>query len=367
MTRSRRALRALATIAISALICGPWALAEDRVVNVYNWSDYIDKENLKEFTKETGIKVVYDTYPGDEQAETILLEGNSRYDIVIPGAPFLQHEIKARALAKLDKSKLNNLGNLSPEVLKERDVYDPGAQYSVPYMWGTTGIGINVMKVKERLGDTPLDSWDIVLKPENAAKLKDCGISFLDTPVYILPNVLNYLRLKPNSHDPADIEKAFAVLKRIRGSIQKFDNDNYISALADGDICVAVGYSGDVLQAKQFAEDAKKGVEIQYIIPKEGALKWFDGIAIPIGAPHWINAHAFIDFMQRPEIAAKNSNSIKYPNGNKASQAYLDKTFLENPVIYPPPSVMAKLFISTLPDNMRIFTRPWLDLTSGAP
>lgn len=357
---------ALAVISSAVVITAPVA-AEERVVNVYNWSDYVDPETLEAFTKETGIKVAYDNYDSDEILETKLLAGKTGYDVVVPGAHFLQRQIKAGVLAKLDKSKLKNLGNLWDEIEKRRNAYDPGAQYSVPYMWGTTAIGINVAKVKERLGDVPLDSWDLLLKPENAAKLKDCGIHILDSAAQILPNILNYAGLNADSRDEGDIKKAIAILKGIRPSVGKFHSSEYIGALANGDICVAVGYSGDVLQAKSRAEEAKSGAEIGYIIPKEGALMWFDGMAIPADAPHVDEAHAFIDFMQRPEIAAKNSNFVSYANGNKASQAFLDEAVRNNPGIYPPPEVMAKLFVSTTADEkaQRFINRAWTNLVAG--
>ncbi len=357
---------ALAVISSAMAIPAPGA-AEERVVNVYNWSDYVDPKSLEAFTKETGIKVIYDTYDSDEILETKLLAGKTGYDVVVPGAHFLQREIKAGVLAKLDKSKLKNLGNLWDEIEKRRDVYDPGSQYSVPYMWGTTAIGINVAKVKERLGDVPLDSWDFLLKPENAAKLKDCGIQILDSPAQILPDILNYAGLNPDSRDEGDIKKAIAILGGIRSDIQKFHSSEYIGSLANGDICVAVGYSGDVLQAKSRAEESKSGAKIAYIIPKEGALMWFDGMAIPADAPHVDEAHAFIDFMQRPEISAKNSNYVSYANGNKASQAFLDEAVRNDPGIYPSPEIMAKLFVSTTADEktQRFINRAWTNLLSG--
>lgn len=366
--RWHRLTQVIATAAVAGLMTWPGPLwAQDKVVNVYNWSDYIDPEMLKAFTAETGINVVYDTYDADEVLETKLFAGKTGYDVVVPGAHFLQRQIKAGVLAKLDKGKLKNLGNLWDDIEKRRAAYDPGAQYSVPYMWGTTAIGINVKKVKERLGDTPLDSWDLLLKPENAAKLKDCGIHILDSAAQILPNMLNYAKLNPDSRDPAEIEKGIAVLQAIRPSITKFHSSEYIGALANGDICVAVGYSGDILQAQRRAEEAKSGAEIAYIIPKEGALMWFDGMAIPADAPHVAEAHAFIDYMQRPEVAAKNSNYVSYANGNKASQAFIDKGVMENSGIYPPADVMAKLFTSTTADEktQRVITRAWSRLTAG--
>ncbi|MFL5210582.1 MAG: polyamine ABC transporter substrate-binding protein, partial [Microvirga sp.] len=296
----RAALSALA--AVATLACGA-ALAQERVVNVYNWSDYIDPKVLESFTKETGIKVTYDTYDNNEIVETQLLAGQSGYDIVVPSGPFLQRLIRAGVFQKLDKAKLPNLPNLWPEIMQRLAAFDPGNQDAVPYMWGTTGIGVNVKKVRERLGDMPLNTWDTVLKPELIGKLKDCGVQMLDAPEDVFPGVLNYLGLNPDSKRQEDLQRAGDVLFRIRGAVQKFHSSEYINALANGDICLAVGYSGDILQAKKRAEEAKNGVEIAYLIPREGALMWFDSFAVPADAKNVAEAHEFLNFMMRPQVA----------------------------------------------------------------
>jgi putrescine transport system substrate-binding protein len=343
------------------------ALAQDKVVNVYNWSDYIDPTALDDFTKETGIKVVYDTYDNNEIVETKLMAGKSGYDIVVPSGPFLQRMIAQKVFEPLDKSKIPNIKNAWPEITQRLGIYDPGNKYAVDYMWGTTGIGYNVQKIKERLGDKAVDSWDVVLKPENLAKLKDCGVMILDAPEDVFPGVLRYLGLNPDSKNPADFQKATDVLMKIRGNVKKFHSSEYINALANGDICLAVGYSGDVLQAKKRADDAKNGVEIAYAIPKEGALMWFDSMAIPADAPNKDNAYAFIDFMMRPEIAARNSNFVSYANGNIASKPLVKPEITGNPGVYPSDEVMGRLFTDTTNDDklQKQVTRLWTRVKTG--
>ena len=302
-------IRVLAGLALSlGLLTG--AFAQNRTLNVYNWSDYVDPKVLQDFTKETGIKVVYDTYDTNEILETKLLAGKSGYDLVVPSGPFLQRLIKAGVFQKLDKAKLPNAKNLWPEVMGRLAVFDPGNLHAVNYMWGTTGIGVNLAKVRQRLGETPLNSWDLVLKPEIIAKLKDCGVHMLDAPEDVFPGVLNALGLNPDSKKVEDLNRAGEALFRIRGNVQKFHSSEYINGLANGDICLVVGYSGDVLQAKKRAEEAKNGVEVAYFIPREGALMWFDSLAIPADAKNVAEAHAFIDYMMRPEVAAANTNFV---------------------------------------------------------
>src|SRR3954451_8110521 len=360
----RAALSALA--AVATLACGA-ALAQERVVNVYNWSDYIDPKVLESFTKETGIKVTYDTYDNNEIVETKLLAGKSGYDIVVPSGPFLQRLIGAKVFQKLDKAKLPNLSNQWPEVTQRLAVFDPGNQYAVNYMWGTTGIGINVKKVKEILGDVPLNTWDLVMKPEISSKLKACGIYMLDSPEDLFPGVMAYLGLNPDSKRIEDLNKAGDALFRIRGNIQKFHSSEYINALANGDICVAVGYSGDMIQAKNRAEEAKNGVEVGYVIPREGALMWFDSFAIPADAKNAAEAHEFINFMLRPEIAAKNTNFVSYASGNLAAKPHVDKAILDNPGIYPDEATMKRLFTNTAYDerSQRTVTRLWTRVKTG--
>ena len=359
----------LATAAIVALTgaAGVPALAQERVVNVYNWSDYIDESILADFTKETGIKVVYDVFDSNETVETKLLAGGTGYDVVVPTGNFLQRQIKAGVFQKLDKSKLPNISNMWDEISQRVAVYDPGNEYAVDYMWGTTGIGYNVKKAKEILGTDAAPGWDELFNPEIAAKFKDCGIYMLDTADEAIPAALSYLGLDPNSTDTADLEKAGELLSSVRPFIRKFHSSEYINALANGDICLALGWSGDILQARDRAAEAGAGVEVNYTIPDGGALMWFDMMAIPADAPHVEEAHAFINYIMKPEVAAKASDYIFYANGNKASQALIDKEIIEDPAIYPPEDVMKKLYTKLPydPKTQRVVTRIWTKVVTG--
>jgi putrescine transport system substrate-binding protein len=358
---------AFASLFVS-LAAATGALAQsERVVNVYNWSDYIDPQVIEGFTTETGIKVVYDTYDNNEIVETKLLAGKSGYDIVVPSGPFLQRLIAAKVFQKLDKAKVPNLTHMWPEVQQRLAVYDPGNQHAVNYMWGTTGIGINVKKVRERLGDVPLNTWDLVMRPELASKLKGCGIYMLDSPEDLFPGILSYLGLNPDSKRIDDLNKAGEALFKVRGNVQKFHSSEYINALANGDICVAVGYSGDVMQAKKRAEEAKNDVEIQYIIPREGALMWFDSMAIPADAKNVAEAHEFINFMMRPQIAAANTNFVSYASGNVSAKEFVDPAILGNPGIYPDEATFKRLFTNTAYDErtQRTVTRLWTRVKTG--
>jgi putrescine transport system substrate-binding protein len=341
--------------------------AQERTVNVYNWSDYVDPKVLEDFTRETGIKVVYDTYDNNEIVETKLLAGKSGYDIVVPSGPFLQRLIAAGVFQKLDKSKLPNLQHMWPEIMQRLQVFDPGNQYAVNYMWGTTGIGLNVKRAQQRLGQAPLNTWDIVMRPEFIGKLKDCGVHMLDAPEDIFPGVLNYLGLNPDSKRNEDLTRAGDALFRIRGNIQKFHSSEYINALANGDICMAVGYSGDILQARKRAEEAKNGVEIAYVIPREGALMWFDSFAIPADAKNVAEAHQFINYMMRPEVAAANSNFVAYASGNLAAKKLVNREILENPGVYPDEATFKRLFTNTAYDDrsQRTLTRLWTRVKTG--
>jgi putrescine transport system substrate-binding protein len=358
--------RLLISLAAALGLAGA-AMAQERVVNVYNWSDYIDPKVLEGFTKETGIKVTYDTYDNNEIVETKLLAGKSGYDVVVPSGPFLQRLVKAGVFRKLDKAKLPNLQHLWPEVMQRLQVYDPGNQFAVNYMWGTTGIGVNVQKARQRLGNQPFNTWDVVVRPEIVSKLKDCGVHMLDAPEDIFPNVLNYLGLNPDSKRQDDLTRAGDALFRIRGSIQKFHSSEYINALANGDICMAVGYSGDVLQARKRAEEAKNNVEIAYVIPREGALMWFDSLAIPADARNVEEAHAFIDYLMRPEVAAANTNFVSYASGNLAAKQHVSPEILSNPGVYPDDATFKRLFTNTAYDerSQRAVTRLWTRVKTG--
>jgi putrescine transport system substrate-binding protein len=359
-----------AAVLAAALIAGAVSAHAQgkRVVNVYNWSDYIAPDVLKEFTRDTGIEVTYDTFDSNDTLETKLLAGKSGYDVVVPSANFMQQQIRAGVFQKLDKSKLPNLANAWPEVTKRLADYDPGNQYAVNYMWGTVGIGYNVKKAQEALGtDNKIDSWDIVFKPENIAKFKACGVHMLDSADDILPAALKYLGFDPNSSKPDELEKAAALVAKIRPNVRKFHSSEYLNALASGEICLVVGFSGDIKQAQNRAAEAKRGVEIGYAIPKEGAQLWFDNLAIPKDARHVAEAHAFIDYMMKPDVAAKNSNFIAYANGNLASQQFLDKAVLEDPGVYPAPETMAKLYTIAAHDaqTKRLMNRLWTKVKTG--
>ena len=342
--------------------------AEERVVNIYNWSDYIDPKVLDDFTKETGIKVVYDTYDNNEILETKLLAGKSGYDIVVPSGPFLQRLIKAGVFLALDKGKLPNLKHAWPEIANRLQTYDPGNTFAVDYMWGTTGIGVNVGAVRERLGaNAVLNSWSLVLNPGSMAKLKDCGVMLLDSPEDLIPSILPFYGYKADTKRWDDITTVTDALYKVRGSVRKFHSSEYINGLANGDVCLAVGYSGDVMQAKKRAEESKNGIEIAYFIPKEGALMWFDAFAIPKDAAHPVEAHAFIDYMMRPEVAAANTNFVSYANGNLASQKLVKPEIRNNPGIYPDEATMQRLSVNTAwnDSTQRFVTRAWTRVRTG--
>ncbi|WP_442909822.1 polyamine ABC transporter substrate-binding protein [Hyphomicrobium sp.] len=353
------------SLALCALFMAGAAPAAE--VRIYNWSDYIDEEILKDFEKETGIKPIYDVFDSNELLETKLLAGGSGYDVVVPTGPFLARQIAAGVFSKLDKTKLPNLKNAWPLIEERTAIYDPGNAYSVNYMWGTTGIGFNVDKIKERMADAPVDSWDLIFKPEIVSKFKDCGIFLLDAADDILPVALLYLGLDPNSTNPDDLKKAGELLEKIRPNIQKFHSSEFINALANGDICIAVGYSGDILQARDRAEEAKNGVTIGYHIPKEGAQMWFDQLAIPADAKNVEEAHAFINYILRPDGIAKASNYVNYASGNLAAQELINKEIKEDRSIYPDEETLKRLFVKEPYDakTQRTVTRVWTKVVTG--
>ncbi|WP_240535362.1 polyamine ABC transporter substrate-binding protein [Rhizobium freirei] len=357
----------LAATAFAAVSLTTVAHAEDKVVNIYNWSDYIDNSILSDFTKETGIKVVYDTFDQNETLETKLLAGKTGYDIVVPTAYFLQRQIKAGVFQKIDKSKLPNITNMWDTVQQRIATYDPGNQYAIDYMWGTSGVGYNVDKVKQILGSDDAPDINVIFDPKLAAKFKDCGIYMLDSPTDVIPAALRYLGLDPNSTKQEDFKKAEDLLTSIRPFVRKFHSSEYINALANGDICIAFGYSGDVLQARNRATEAKNGVNIGYSIPKKGAQMWFDVMAIPADAPHVAEAHAFLNYIMKPEVIAKASDFVAYANGNKASQQFVSKDVLNDPAVYPTDEVREKLFTLTPWDSktQRLATRLWTKVTTG--
>lgn len=343
--------------------------AEARVVHVYNWSDYVAEDTIAKFEAATGIKVVYDVYDSNEMLEAKLMTGGSGYDVVFPSArPFAQRQVAAKAYAPLDKAALPGLANIDPVLLEGLTDVDPGNAHVVPYMWGTTGIGINVAKVKAALGeDAPLDSWSLIFDPANAAKLASCGISLLDDEQEAFGAGLLYLGRDPNANAGDETDAVKKLYAAIRSHVRYFNSSKYIDDLANGDLCVAMGYSGDVFQARDRASEAENGVEIDYIIPKEGAVRWIDLMAIPKDAPHPNNAHAFINYLLQPEVIAAVSNFVGYANPNIPSIELLDEEISGNPGIYPPHDVMVKLVDPvSLPETLqRERVRSWTSIKSG--
>jgi len=343
------------------------AQADDKVLHVYNWSDYIAPDTIANFEKESGIKVVYDVFDSNETLEAKLLAGKSGYDIVVPSNNFLAKQIKAGVYQELDKSKLSNYENLNTSLLKAVSVSDPDNKHAFPYMWGSIGIGYNPEKVKAALGVDKIDSWDILLKPENIAKLKSCGVSFLDSPTEMLPIALHYLGLPTDSQKKADLKQAEDLFLKIRPSIGYFHSSKYISDLANGNICVAVGYSGDIQQAKSRAAEAGGKVKVAYDIPKEGAGSFYDMVAIPKDAENVEAAYKFMNYLLEPKVMAAITNSVRFPNGNEKATALVDKDITSDPGIYPPADVQAKLYaIADLPAaTQREMTRSWTKIKSG--
>ncbi|MFL1505405.1 polyamine ABC transporter substrate-binding protein [Pseudomonas sp. S191] len=330
-------------------------------VSVYNWTDYIGETTLADFQAKTGIKVIYDVFDSNETLEGKLLAGRTGYDVVVPSSHFLARQVKAGAFLKLDRSQLPNFKNLDPKLLKLLENNDPGNAHSVPYLWGTNGIGYNVDKVKQVLGVDHIDSWAVLFEPENIKKLHECGVAFLDSADELFPAILNYMGKDPRSENPEDYKQAEAKLLTLRPYITYFHSSKYISDLANGDICVAFGYSGDVFQAANRAKEAKNGVNIAYSIPKEGSNLWFDLLAIPADASNLKEAHAFINYLLDPEVIAKVSASVGYANANPAAKPFMAPELVNNPEVYPSQEVLDKLYISTTPTptTMRLMTRAW--------
>jgi putrescine transport system substrate-binding protein len=319
---------------------------------IYNWSDYIAEDTISNFEDEFGIDVTYDVFDSNEVLEAKLLSGGSGYDIVVPSGSFLENQIKAGVFQKLDKSKLSNINNLDPEVLKKIEAHDPGGQYSINYMYGTTGVGYNV----DKIGEDEVSSWSVLFDPAIAAKYADCGISILDAPTEVMEIALKYIGKDPNTENEADYEEALEMLKQIRPYIRYFDSSQYIDDLANGEICLAMGWSGDVFLA---ADDAADDVEAWYSIPIEGTVIWFDMMAIPSDAKNVDNAHKFINYILRPEVAASITNYVWYSNPNKAANELVDPEIFEDPAIYPDKATLSVLFADTAdsPKKAKLSTR----------
>ena len=340
---------------------------DEKLVNMYNWSDYIDVSVLADFTKETGIKVNYDVYDSNEMLETKLLAGNTGYDIVVPSASFLQRQIAAGVYQPLDKSRLSNLKNMDPELMQRAAAFDAGNTHSLNYLWGTSGVGYNEDRIKAIMPDAPVNSFDMFYKPEIVSRFKSCGISILDAPSEVVGTVLLWLGKDPNSEALEDLAAAENVLMQIRPYVRYVHSSKYIEDLANGEICLALGWNGDVLQARDRANDAKKGFKVKYNIPKEGAIAFFDMLAIPKDAKHVKNAHLLINYLMRADIAARNSNFRRYASSNAASLPMVLDEVKNDPGIYPLPEVKAKL-VPDLPESpkfARKLTRSWTRFKTG--
>lgn len=366
--RARRLAGLCLTIfALLAFVSG--ARGEDKILHVYNWSDYIAPDTIADFEKKTGIHVTYDVYDGNEVLEAKLLAGHSGYDVVVPTAsPFMAREIAAGALLPLDKVKLPNLRNLDPEMLASAAAADPGNRYGVPYLWSVTGIGFNTAMLDRALGPgAPRDSLSLLFDPAYAKKLAGCGIELLDTPQEVFPAALAWLGRDPKSRSLADLDRAAAAVRRILPYVRKLHSSQYINDLASGDACIALGYSGDVIQARNRAREAGSGAAIAFRVPREGAPMSIDMLAIPKDAPHPDNAHRFINYLLRPEVIAAISNAVSYPNPNRAATKLVAPNIRDDPGIYPPEAVRRLLYIDTPPPRayQRARTRAWNCIKTG--
>lgn len=343
------------------------AAPEEKAVNVLNWSDYIADTTVADFEQATGIKVTYDVFDSNEVLETKLLAGRSGYDIVVPTAPFLERQIKAGVFLPLDKAKLPNLKNMDPDIMQRVAAHDPGNQYSLTYLWGTVGLGYNPEQVKRALGTDTIDSWAAILEPANAAKLAKCGIALLDAPTDVYGSVSIYKGIDPNSEKPEDLAVFEETMLKVRPHIRYFHSSQYINDLASGEICVALGWSGDVLQARDRGAAAQKPVTVRYAIPKEGAINYFDMLAIPADAPHPDNAHAFLNYLMDPEVIAKVTNKVRFANGNSASLPFVDESIRNDPNIYPGADVRARLHPDLVESQAfsRDLNRAWTRIRSG--
>jgi putrescine transport system substrate-binding protein len=340
---------------------------EEKILNVYNWSDYIDQSVIEDFQKETGITVKYDVFDSNEVLETKLLAGSTGYDIVVPSASFLERQIKAGVFQKLDRSRLPNLKNQDEEITRRIAMHDPGNEHAVNYLWGTSGVGYNEAKIKAAMPDAPVDSFAMFYDPKVVSKFKDCGVSVLDAPSEVVGTVLIYLGKEANSEKPEDLAAAEKILTAVRPYIKYINSSKYIEDLANGEICLALGWSGDVLQARDRASEAGNGIVVKYRIPREGAVMFFDMLAIPADAKHVKNAHLFIDYLLRADVGAKNSNFVNYANSNAASFSLISEEIRNDPGIYPSAEVKAKLVpdLAESAQFTRLLTRSWTRFKTG--
>src|ERR1700681_4875731 len=356
-----------ATVAASSAPGSSGAPDSGKVLNLYIWSDYLAPNALPDFERQTGIKVHVSYFDTNETLETRLLAGHSGFDVVVPTASYFERQIKAGVYLTLDKSKLPNLKNMDPQLMSKVALHDPDNAHGIIYTWGTNGIGFNEKMVRELMPDAPLDSWRMVFDPAVASKVAKCGISVLDSPAEMLRAVYSYLGKDPNSQSPDDLVLAEAVLAKIRPYIRNINSSEYIEALANGDLCIAVGYNGDVMQARDRAREANKGIEIKYVVPKEGSILWFDMLAVPKDAPHPDSAYAFMNYIMIPQVIADISNFKRYANANIASKPLVLAAVKDDPGIYPPPELRQRLAVQLADsaDQTRAITRVWQRFKTG--
>jgi putrescine transport system substrate-binding protein len=358
----------LAAAAVLGLAMSGVSAAEPSV-SIYNWYDYIAPDATKNFQRETGVATVYDVFDNGDVMQSKLMAGRSGYDVVVASSELLPNLIKAGVLQELDRSQLPNLPHLDPQILAKVQHNDPGNRYAAPYLWGTTGVGYDADQVKALLGaEAPVDSWDLIFKPENIAKLSQCGVAMLDSPGEIIPIALHYLGLPYNSQNPEDYRKAEALLLKIRPYIRYFDSSRFISDLANGNVCVVLGWSGGVYDAQLASAKAGNGRNLVYRIPREGAPVWVENLVLLNDAPHPQQGLSFINYMLRPDVIAATSNYLGYPNANKDATALVEQKVRENPGVYPSPQTMATLYpLEPLPLKMeRVRTRVWSKVKTGS-
>jgi putrescine transport system substrate-binding protein len=331
------------------------------VLNLYIWADYMAPDTIASFEKQTGIKVRISYFDTNESLEARMLTGNSGFDVVLPTAPFFQRQIRSGAYLPLDKAKLPNLVNLDPAIMARVALNDPDNAHGVVYAWGTYGIGYNAKMVADALPNAPLNSWRLIFDPAYAAKLAKCGINFLDAPAGVVRLVLKYLGKNPNGPTAQDLADVESVLSKIRPYVRTIDSSIDIQAMANGDICVALGYNGSFVQARNRAKEARNGMNIGYVIPDEGSLLWFDMLAIPRDAPNAANAHLFINYLMTPQVIANISNFIGFANANSVASPLLEASIVADPIVYPPRDQQQRLFVQAedSPEQSRAITRLW--------
>ncbi|MEG1080785.1 MAG: polyamine ABC transporter substrate-binding protein [Pseudomonas sp.] len=360
-----RSLKTVASATLALLVSA--TVQAQPSVSVYNWTDYIGETTLADFQGSTGIKVIYDVFDSNETLEGKLLAGRTGYDVVVPSNHFLARQVKAGAFLKLDREQLPNWKNLDPVLMKKLEVNDPGNQYGYPYMWGTAGIGYNVDKIKARMPDAPIGSLAMLFDPKIVSRFADCGVTLMDAPTEVIPLALKYLGKDPRSAAPADLKAVEKLLLDIRPYIKKFDSVNYLTSLPNGDVCMALTWSGDYAIAQARAEEAKKDIKLSFFIPKEGSLIWFDNLYLPKDAPHSANAHRFVEFLLQPQTMAEVTNYIRYANSNAAATPLVQADIRNDPAIYPDEVTRERLFAQKTQDarDMRAITRVWSTVKTG--